>query len=344
VSRIALRKKTVAAMLALGLPIAVGACGDEGEGAPPETRFAAALATVSGHEPLGIGYGWIDVERLRQARGAPKAQLAWAADALGPGARQIAAAARSIDRTGVAPLEAQAMLSIATSYTLALRLDGVDPTRAEAALARAGAQRRRGGGWKTFNLGAEWSAPLGSSLEPLGSLAARSATRDSTIVLARSNVAREEMTSTGDPASEVDSVAVAAGCLGDVVAARLVLDNHTHLPNVGPDLLAFGVLAESSGPPREVLCAIGEPKEPVDAAAQSLEEAFEPGARDAITGEPMGTLVASSEVEAFEQDGLQVARAKLVAPAGAEPGLLFRAFDRGSMLTYLGLQPPPARG
>ena len=55
----------------------------------------------------------------------------------------------------------------------------------------------------------------------------------------------------------------------------------------------------------------------------------------------MRSVVASSRVETFALEGLRVARAELVAAPGAEPGLLFRAFDRGSLLTYIGLQPPP---
>jgi hypothetical protein len=150
--------------------------------------------------------------------------------------------------------------------------------------------------------------------------------------------------SSAEPAIDAPVVAVAADCLGDVVAARLVLNNHTYLPNVGPELLAFGVRAPDSGPTREVLCALGEPRVPVDVAARSLSHAFDPGARDALSHEPMSSLVANSDVAVFDQAGLRVARAEVVDALGAEPGLMFRAFNRGSMLTYLGLQPPPTPG
>lgn len=344
--RIKPRASPHVAAMALALAVWLGACGADGdsERPAPQTRFAAALAAVRGTEPVGTGYGWIDVERLRGSGAGLRAQLSWAAEALGPGANDIARAGRSLRHLGVEPERADSLLSVATSYALGLRLDGVEPERVERALLSAGARRRAAEGATSFDLGPEWSSPLGSDLEPLGSFAARTATRPSTIVLARSELARGALISSSSPAIDANPLAVAADCLGDVVAARLVLNNHTHLPNVGPELLAFGVLAPGPGPRHEVLCAIGEPRGPVDAAARSLGVAFEPGKRDAVSGEPMRDLVASSEVEAFDEAGLRVARTELVTPPGTEPGLLFRAFNRGSLLTYMGLQPPPTPG
>ncbi len=328
-------------LLSLAVALALGACGGgEDEPAPPETGFAAALATVSDVEPLGTGFGWIDSARLRELGGGD-AEIARAAGALGPGGRDVLERARSLGPTGIDPFAADGLLSVVTSYTLALRLDGVDPDRAEAAFTAAGAKRGRAGEWATFDLGPDWTIPLGTPLEPLGSLAARAATKPRSILLARSTLAREKALASSSPAIEASRVAAAADCLGDVVAARLVLDNHTHLPNSGPELLAFGVHPPGPGPPREVLCALGEPAEPVEFAEQALRTAFEPGARDGVSGEPIGDLVASAEVDGYEYDGLRVARAELTAPTGAEPGLLFAAFDRGSLLTYIGLQPPP---
>jgi hypothetical protein len=330
-------------MLALALAVSLGACGDDGE-TTPQTRFAAALATVEATDPIGTGYGWIDVERLRQGGQGFRSELDSVSDALGPGADTIITSARAARRVGVDAAAADSLLSVATSYALAVRLDGVDPKRVEAALARAGARSKHRGEWTTFELGGEWTAPLGTSLEPLSSIVARDATRDSAIILARSDLAREYVMSSAEPAIDAPVVAVAADCLGDVVAARLVLNNHTYLPNVGPELLAFGVRAPDSGPTREVLCALGEPRVPVDVAARSLSHAFDPGARDALSHEPMSSLVANSDVAVFDQAGLRVARAEVVDALGAEPGLMFRAFNRGSMLTYLGLQPPPTPG
>jgi hypothetical protein len=46
-------------------------------------------------------------------------------------------------------------------------------------------------------------------------------------------------------------------------------------------------------------------------------------------------------VELYDQGALRVIRAELSNAPATEPGLLFRLFDRGSLLTYMGLQPPP---
>ena len=345
------RRPALVALWAIALSFLILAgCGDDDPEAGEQTRLAAALATVTGPEPVGTGFGWIDVARLRDDPGSLGRELAWAAPALGPGAREIAGAGRSLERIGVMPLESEAMLSIATSYTLALRLDGVDPSPAAAALRDAGAKRgsdaggaKRGSdaGWTTFDLGPEWTAALGTPIEPVGSLAARDAVRPQTLVLARSELARSKMLSSADPAIEAPVVATAANCLGDVVAARLVLNNHTHLSGVGPDMLAFGVSTGESEHPRDVFCAVGEPAAEVDSAAGELEHAFDRDAKDPVTDEPMRSLVAGSELDVYDDAAFRVARVGLTPAAGAEPGLFFRAFDRGSLLTYMGLQPPP---
>ncbi|MGH2953394.1 MAG: hypothetical protein ACRDK9_05140 [Solirubrobacterales bacterium] len=327
-------------MLVLVPALSIAACGGEESGPGAETRLEAVLATVRTGDPVGTGYGWVDVERLRETPGRLGDQLSWAADALGPGAREIGRAESSLNRIGIEPLRTKAMLSTATSYALSLRLDGVSTGRFENALERAGARSRDGGEWTTLALGTEWSIPLGSQLEGLGSIVARSATGESQIVLARSALARARMLNSGEPAIEATPIAVAADCLGNVVAARLVLNNHTHLPNVGPDLLAFGVLQPGPGPTREVLCVIDESSEPIDAAHRSLQEAFDADAHDEVSDEPMRTLIMRSHAEAFDREGLRVARAELVLVPGAEPGLLFAAFSRGSLLTYIGLQRP----
>jgi hypothetical protein len=248
-----------------------------------------------------------------------------------------------VGRSGVVPLDADTLISTATSYTLALRLDGVDSAPARDSLAAAADRRRRAGDWEDFDLGAEWSVPADPKLAPLGSLAARPAVRPGTVLLARSSLAREAMERSDPPATEVPAVAAAAGCLGDVLAARFVLNNHTHLPNSGPDLLAFGVSATPDYPKREVLCLVGD-SERVGPAAESLESAFEPDARDGVSGERMDELVAEAGIDTYEEEGMAVVRVEITRAPGTDPGFLFGAFDRGSLLTYIGLQPPPSPG
>ena len=58
----------------------------------------------------------------------------------------------------------------------------------------------------------------------------------------------------------------------------------------------------------------------------------------------MSDLVAGSELDTYDEGGLAVARVVVTRAPGTDPGFLFGAFDRGSMLTYMGLQPPRRRG
>ena len=120
-----------------------------------------------------------------------------------------------------------------------------------------------------------------------------------------------------------------------------MLNNHTHVPGLGPDLFAFGVLAPAEGPEREVFCGIDDDPSRVDAAKAALEKTFEPGGRDAVTGEPMRAIFAEAAIESFEGHGHSGVRASLVEAPGRDPGELFGAFDRGSMVTWIGLPPPP---
>jgi hypothetical protein len=316
-------------------------CGEDGSEPDAQTRLEESLATVSASEPLGVGFGWIDVERLREGEEPLAGAMGWAAGALGPGARGLAENARAVARSGVDPLAADTLISTATSYTLALRLDGADPERAAAAFERAGGRARDAGEWTNFDLGRDWAIPDEPRLEALGSLAARPAVRPGAVLLARSTLARDAMERPEPPAIEAPEVAAAAGCLGDVVAARLVLNNHTHLPNSGPEVLAFGV--SSADREREVLCLVGT-GERVRRATEALEAAFGGGGTDGVSGEPLDDLVAGAEVEARDQGELAVRRVAVTRAPGTAPGFLFGAFDRGSLLTYLGLQPPPSPG
>jgi hypothetical protein len=332
-----------AGLLLAAAALAAGCGGSDPGPAEEPTRLEESLASVSASEPLGVGFGWIDVERLREGRRPLVDELGWAAGALGPGARGLAEDAEGLGRTGVDLLDADTLISTASSYTLALRLDGLDPRRAEAAFAGARAKRMPAGEWTNFDLGPDWAIPDDPRLAPLGSLAARTGVRDGQVLLARSSLARETMERADPPATDSGAIAAAASCLGDVLAARLVLNNHTHLPNSGPDLLAFGVAADPPDRSREVLCLVGEPRR-VDAAVGPLERAFAPSARDGVSGEAMGDLVQDAGTETSEEGGQSVARVVITRAPGTGPGFLFGAFDRGSLLTYMGLQPPPSPG
>ena len=75
--------------------------------------------------------------------------------------------------------------------------------------------------------------------------------------------------------------------------------------------------------------------------AALVSKALAPNAADAVTGQPIAELISDFELETSEgPESEAVTRVELERPAGSEPGLLLRAFYRGSLLTYLGSPGP----
>jgi hypothetical protein len=106
-----------------------------------------------------------------------------------------------------------------------------------------------------------------------------------------------------------------------------------------PQVFAFGVVPADGGW-HEVLCVADEDPEKVADAAAGMREAFDPASKDVVSGERMSDLIAGATVEELETGGIPLARAELEPPRGVDPDLLFRAFPRGSTLTYVGLREP----
>ncbi len=113
------------------------------------------------------------------------------------------------------------------------------------------------------------------------------------------------------------------------------------MPGLGPDLFAFGVLPPDGNPAREIFCGIDDDPARVDAATEALWATVRPGIPDAVTGERLDASFAEISIEDFEGHGHTGFRAELVDAPGTEPGEVFGAFDRGSMVTWIGLPPPP---
>lgn len=333
--------------VAVGAVLACGGCGGNDEPAPappppPETRLLDALESIGGAEAFtGTGYGWIDMQALRSG-GDLDQELDWAARALGPGGDQLVLQPDSTTGLGVRLADARRLVSLSGSYVFGVRADGVETEAPDDALREAGARPAEGAAWTRFNLGPPATRPLGGELESVGALVSRTALRDDSLVLARTDEVRADLEGDGTRASEAPAARASATCLGEVDAARIVPDNFTHLPNVGPDVMAFGVEAAEGGTRREVLCAIDESADEIEKAEAGMREAFEPGAVDAATGERISSLIAGAEIERLDLDGLEVARARLELSPTNEPGFLFGAFVRGSIVTYFGLQPPLA--
>jgi hypothetical protein len=314
-------------------------CGDDAaDRGPPPTRFRTALESVGGGaEGTESGFGWVDVEALRERGHRSSNDLDWAAGALGPGAEQLADGPGPA-RVGIEPARARQILSLVGSYAIGVRFDRVETARLERALGRR-ARPHDHGPWTFYDLSDTPAIPFGTPLEGLTELASHAAVMPGAAVLARFELARPALTGEGASPVETPLMAAATSCLGDVVAARTVPNNFTYLGSEAPRLFAFGVELTDAGP-RDILCILDESGAVADDAAAGMRDALNPGATDAVSGEPMSGFIESVAVERLEIADVEAARAELVPAPGEDPGFLFRVFARGSTLTYVGLREP----
>ena len=335
------RPALVAAVLAVWL---LGGCSEEPDPGPsPDSAFARALGTVgTGNVPVSTGFGWVHLEAVG-ARSLGNERLRSIAGALGPGGGDLLVERGPTERrTGVDPLAGTEVISVSASYTTGVRLEDIDGRRLEGLFKRSARARRPREGWTPYDAGPAGTVPLGSELEVFGALGSRTALHADGLILARSESARSDLLGSGESPLNDPAVRLAIACLGDVSAARIVPNNFTHLPNTGPELLAFGVRRSSGGAPREVLCAVDPFEEEIDAHADAMRQALAPKSVDAVTVEPIGELLADVTVDTLSSEDVFAARALLSPLGGDVPGFLFGAFDRGSLLTYIGLAPPPS--
>lgn len=314
-------------------------CGDDAEqSAGGQTRFGAALAQMGGGaEGTEGGWGWVDVERLRAGGDDASRHLRWAVGALGPGADERALGSGP-ESVGIEPAEATRILSLVGSYAIGIRFDGVETEQLERAYDELAAPHREGP-WTFYDLTDTPEIPFGTPLERLTELASHAAVMPGSAVLARFAVGRPALIGEGDSPMDTPLMQAATSCLDDAVAARTVPNNYTYLGSEAPQIFAFGVVPAEGGW-HEVLCVADEDPEKVADAAAGMRESFDSAARDVVTGERMADLIAGATVEELEAGGIPLARAELEPPPGEDPDLLFRAFPRGSTLTYVGLREP----
>jgi hypothetical protein len=328
-----MRLTAAAATLMLVVPMIAIGCGDD-EG--PATELEEAIAAVGdGVSPTGVGFGWLEPAAV-------SAGSSTAGDALGPGADDVIEDAAQIRRgTGFDPASADTAVALTSSYALAVLFKGAEPGRLPELLTAAGAKSRESGDWTLYKLGGFGHGETAGPLAPFGALVSRIAIGPQGVVLARFRPARDALISEpGTLAAESPKLRAAAGCLGEVAAARMQLGTHTYNQRAAPDLTAVGLREDG----REVLCAIDDSEEDSERQRAALEEAFAPEAVDVLTGEPISNEFASAGIDGETEGDLYVARAELEPAQGAEPGHLFRALVRGSALTYLGAPNPGGRG
>ena len=161
-------------------------------------------------------------------------------------------------------------------------------------------------------------------------------------MLARIEYARESLIAAEGGGLEGVRVELATDCLGDVDVARIVPGAFTHNQVSAPATIAFGVRPPAEDGTRpEVLCGIDLPSSAISDRAALVRKALAPEAVDVVTGERMGDLISGFELETSSgPEDETITRVELTRPANAEPGLLLRAFYRGSLLTYLGSPGP----
>ena len=334
-----LRCACAAAVLVFGL----ASCGeDEQVVTAPDTAFADALATVDAPEPIGAGIGWIDVAELN---GGPDADryLRQAGPALGPGGGDLFDELQpELLKLDADPYGSDMALSVHGSFTFGVRLDGVDPTQiAEIAAADGVEVEAEAEGWERYDLAERGVLPDSELLEAADALSSHVGIADDAVVLARATQARLDLTLPARPGDESPSLALAAECLGDVAAARIVPNNFTYISGIGPDLFVMGMRAPTEdGPGEEVLCGVDEDRDDIQRYAEAMEKQLDPEAIDVTTEEPVGEVFASADVDTLEGGGNYASRAVLTMAEGAEPGAVFRGFDVGSVETFFGLQGP----
>jgi hypothetical protein len=328
------RGSKAAALVAVGALVAAGCGGgaDEPDAIAEPTAFERALSAVGqGVAPAGTGFGWIDIEAIREAAG-PDAVREVAA-ALGPGADELLERGAAIKRTiGFDPLAADAVTSLGASYAFGIRFQGVRATRLADSLGDAGARDYPIGAWTGYDLGEQGQAATRGPLAALDNLGSRVAIRPGAAILARVDSARHALLGVGESPLADDRLAFAAACLGDVDAARTLPGGFTHSAIASPALIAIAQRRGSSSARATVLCAIDDSEADAERHAEALRETFAPAAAEPLTGESMSELIAGAEIDELADGDLHAARATLQPAPDAPPGLLFRTLVGGSVL------------
>jgi hypothetical protein len=260
------------------------------------------------------------------------------AAALGPGAGSLVRDSGEITRrTGMDPLAAERIISNTGSYALALRLDGAPAGEIRGLIEEAGGRPLEVKGAAAYDLGRQWSQrQITGPLSPLEAYASRTAFHADGIVLARVDSARAGMIDDEESPLSEPRIALAAECLGDVVAARTLPGGLTYNKAAAPELLAVG----SDGDGTAVICSVGSTAADAEERAAALDESFGSGSADPVTDEPLSRFVESADVGTMERGGAYAARAELVLSPKTPDSFAFAALDRGSVLTYVGAPPP----
>jgi hypothetical protein len=289
--------------------------------------MAQALDELGGGGEGSIGVSFADPQLVRRSGGgAGLMDLA-----LGPNAGTVVEAApRLRARFGLDPLAAERLVAVGGSYAFGLRLDGVDGTELASELVADGGRARRSGDLRLIDIGDYAVVPDALLDLDVNGLGAFDALGPGLAVLAISDRARASLLGESERLLDEPTYRAAVECLGDVVAARIIPDQHIVSTDLGVDLVAVGVRPEG-----EVVCAIGGTPERADEVAAALELALAPGARDPITREPIERAIAGARVENTPYDGVEIVRAEITLTRAEQRGYVFGVLSRATIVGWI---------
>jgi hypothetical protein len=314
----------VALTVALGL---LAGCGGDEAAAPPTGPMAEALDELGGGGDGSIGVSWADPQLVRRSGGGPALMDL----ALGPNAGTVVEAApRLRERFGLDPLAAERLVAIGGSYAFGLRIDGVDGGELASELVADGGHARRSGDLRLIEIGDYAVVPDALLDAGVSGLGAFDALGPGFAVLAISDRARASLLGQSERLLDEPTYRAAVECLGDVVAARIIPDQHLVSTDLGVDLVAVGVRREG-----EVVCAIGGTPERADEVKAGFERALSPGARDPITREPIERSVASARVESTPYCGVESVRAEITLTPAEQRGYVFGVLSRATVVGWI---------
>jgi hypothetical protein len=289
--------------------------------------MAQALDELGGGGEGSIGVSFADPQLVRRSGGgAGLMDLA-----LGPNAGTVVEAApRLRARFGLDPLAAERLVAVGGSYAFGLRLDGVDGSDLASELVADGGRARRSGDLRLIEIGDYAVVPDALLDLDINGLGAFDALGPGLAVLAISDRARASLLGESERLLDEPAYRAAVQCLGDVVAARIIPDQHLVSTDLGVDLVAVGVRPEG-----EVVCAIGGTPERADEVTEALELALTPGSRDPITREPIERSVADARVENTTYDGVEIVRAELTLTPAERRGYVFGVLSRATIVGWI---------
>ena len=306
--------------------LALGGCGGDDGSDEPAGPLAEALAATGGGGANGsLGLGWAEPDLVLERGLGPDVVTS----ALAPNAGSVIEAEATLRRRfGIDPLAADRLTSVAGSYAFGLRLDGVDGAELGEALKADGARSRADGEVELVDAASYASVPDPLLEAGVRGLGAFDAFGDGVVVMAISETARASLLGEGDRLIDEPTYVAAEECLGDVAAVRMVPDKLLLSSEQGVDLVAAGVRDEGD----EVLCVLGGTSERADEVAANLEASLAAGARDPVSGRPVGDSVAAADVSRTTTDGVEVVEANLALAESEPPGYVLRAIPEGAVV------------